>query len=51
MKDQLSEDAAGKLQVEIDSLTDILDAVVDFVATEDGEYLGTEDSSYLIGNV
>lgn len=47
MKDQLSEDAAGNLQLQIDNLTQMLMESISTLITEDGDYLVTEDNEYL----
>ena len=47
MKDQLSEDAAGNLQLQIDNLTQMLMESISALITEDGDYLVTEDNEYL----
>ena len=47
MKDQLSEDAAGNLQLQIDNLTQMLMESISAIVTEDGDYLVTEDNEYL----
>lgn len=47
MKDQLSEDAAANLQLQIDNLTQMLMESISAIVTEDGDYLVTEDNEYL----
>lgn len=47
MKDQLSEDAAGKLQLEIDDLMEALSPIT----TEDGAILATQDGAYIIAGI
>lgn len=47
IKDQLSEDSAGNLQLQINDLYQMLYEAVAFITTEDGEYLATEDEEML----
>ena len=47
MKDQLSEDAAGNLQLQIDNLTQMLMESISALITEDGDYIVKEDNEYL----
>ena len=55
IKGQLSEDAAGKIQLEIDNLTTILNETkenledaISPIITEDGYYIATEDNTRLV---
>ena len=51
MKDQLSEDAAGHLQLQIDDLTIMILEQAGAVTTEAGDYLSTEDGNILVGGI
>lgn len=58
MKDQLSEDAAGKIQLEIDEITTILNETkenledaISPIITEDGNYIVTEDNIRLVAGM
>lgn len=51
MKDQLSEDAAGKLQLEIDRLNEILMEAISPLITEDGYILATEKGEYIVAGM
>jgi len=50
-KDQLSEDAAGKLQVEIDNLSEIVMDAISPITTEAGEILATENGEYIVASL
>jgi hypothetical protein len=51
MKDQLSEDAAGHLQLEIDNLKTLILEAIAPITTEDGNYLATESEEYIIAGM
>ena len=58
MKGQLSEDAAGKIQLEIDEITTILNETkedledaISPIITEDGNYIVTEDNKRLVAGM
>lgn len=58
MKDQLSEDAAGNLQLEIDNIKSILNKTnedledaISPITTEDGNYIVTEDNKRLVAGM
>jgi len=58
MKDQLSEDAAGKIQLEIDEMTTIinetkedLEDAISPIITEDGNYITTENNKRLVAGM
>ena len=51
MKDQLSEDAAGNLQVEIDNLNEIVMDAISPITTEVGEILATENGEYIVAGL
>lgn len=51
MKDQLSEDAAGHLQLQLDNLKQIVMEAISPITTEDGDYLATEDGEYLVAGL
>ena len=48
MKDQLSEDAAGNLQLEIDKLNALLMETIRPIRTEAGYILSTEAGEYIV---
>lgn len=48
MKDQLSEDAAGKLQLEVDNLNQLLMETIRPIMTQNGEILATESGEYIV---
>ena len=48
MKDQLSEDAAGNLQLEIDKLNALLMETIRPIRTEAGDILSTEAGEYIV---
>lgn len=47
MKDQLSEDAAGNLQLEIDDINQMLLEAISPIITENGDYLATESGDLI----
>ena len=51
MKDQLSEDAAGNLQVEIDNLNEIVMDAISPITTEVGDILATENGEYIVAGL
>ena len=58
MKDQLSEDAAGNLQLEIDNIKSILNKTnedledaISTITPEDGNYIATEDNKRLVAGM
>lgn len=51
MKDQLSEDAAGKLQNELDNITEIVMDSISPITTEDGIMLTTEKGEFLVAGL
>lgn len=51
MKDQLSEDAAGNLQVEIDNLSEIVMDAISPITTEAGDILATENGEYIVAGL
>ena len=58
MKDQLSEDAAGNLQLEIDELNskhnnlkDLVMEAISPITTESGEILATEGGEYIVAGL
>ncbi|MCI9366302.1 MAG: hypothetical protein HFJ54_07275 [Clostridia bacterium] len=48
MKGQLSEDAAGKLQLEVDNLNQLLMEAIRPIMTQNGEILTTESGEYIV---
>lgn len=48
IKNQLSEDTAGNLQLQINNIKEMLMEAVSPVSTEDGNYLATEDEELII---
>ena len=51
MKDQLSEDAAGNLQVQIDKLSEIVMDAISPITTEAGDILATENGEYIVAGL
>ena len=51
MKDQLSEDAAGNLQVQIDKLSEIVMDAISPITTEVGDILATENGEYIVAGL
>lgn len=51
MKGQLSEDAAGKLQLEIDELNELIMEAISPITTEAGEILATETGEYIVAGL
>lgn len=51
IKGQLSEDAAGKLQLEIDNLQALVMEAISPVTTEDGNNIATEGGELIIGGI
>lgn len=51
IKENLSEDAAGKLQVEIDNLSEIVMDAISPITTEAGEILVTENGEYIVAGL
>lgn len=51
MKDQLSEDAAGNLQVQIDKLSEIVMDAISPITTEDEKILATENGEYIVAGL
>lgn len=51
MKDQLSEDAAGNLQVQIDKLNEIVMDAISPITTEAGDILATENGEYIVAGL
>lgn len=48
MKDQLSEDAAGHLQLQIDNINQMIMEAVSAIITEDENYIATEDGEIIV---
>lgn len=48
IKNQLSDDVAGNLQLQIDDAMEILMEAIQPLSTEDGEYIITENSEYIV---
>lgn len=51
IKNQLSQDAAGNLQLQVNNLKNLVMEAISPVTTEDGNYLATENEEYIIAGM
>lgn len=51
IKNQLSQDAAGNLQLQVNNLKNLVMEAISPVTTEDGNYLATEDEEYIVAGM